>query len=252
MPDALAGVRIEREERVGEQVVAGTVCAVEIGRGGSGGDEDESTLYIDCHARPVVGTARVGPGVLRPSVVAELAGTRNGVERPAQPSCSDVVGADVSVRRGQSFGRPATDDVQILVDDARRRQAYGLPLRISAQIVMKIDAAAAPEIGEWLAGREIERVDVAAERGQQSLFFAVSPVGEAANSSALSRIPRPSGLSRRAIERDDAAHRRDGVENAVDDDGLGLKACVRREVAGIPLPRFAQLADVTAIDLRQR
>ena len=191
MPDALAGVRIEREERVGEQVVAGTVGAVEIGRGGAGGDEDESTFYIDCHSRPVVGAARVGPGVLRPGVVAVLAGTRNGVERPAKPPGADVVGADVAARCRQALGRPAADDVQILVDDARRRQAHRLLLRISAQIEMKIDAAAAPEIGERFAGREIDRVDVAAKRGQQSLFFAVSPVGEAADGGSLSCIPRP-------------------------------------------------------------
>ena len=54
MPDALSGVRIEREERVGELVVAVTVCAVEIGRGGSGGDENEPTFHVDRHARQLL------------------------------------------------------------------------------------------------------------------------------------------------------------------------------------------------------
>ena len=118
MPHALAGVGLQREQRVGEQVVALAIRAVEIECRRTGGDEDQAALFVEAHAGPVVGRADVLPGVLGPGVVAEFAGMRNGVERPADLAGADVVGADVAGRGGQRLADDAAHDQQVLVDDA--------------------------------------------------------------------------------------------------------------------------------------
>src|ERR1700722_12723699 len=103
MPDSFAGGRIEGEERVGEQVVSRPVVAVEIGSCRSGGRKNNSAFFIHRHAGPVIRGAGISPGVLRPGLVPELARTRNGVKRPYQLTGPDVVGSDVSGRRGERF-----------------------------------------------------------------------------------------------------------------------------------------------------
>ena len=84
VPQALAGARIEGQQAVAEQVGADAVAAVEIERRRSGREVDDAARHVDRDLAPGVGAADVLPGVLRPGVVAELARTRNGVERPHQ------------------------------------------------------------------------------------------------------------------------------------------------------------------------
>src|SRR5665811_1743653 len=103
---------------------------------------------------------------------------------------------------------------------------FGIP----AQIVMKVDAAATPEMEEGFAADGVNGVDVPAKRSQQPLLFPVSPVSEAANGRSLSRIPGPLQFPRRAVERHNATRGRNAIQYAVDDDRLGLKASARRAV----------------------
>src|SRR5262249_2378302 len=109
VPDALAGARVEREHAVGEQVVAGTVRAVKVERRRTGRRESPGVLLIDRDAGPRVRAAGDLPRVLRPGVVAELAGPWNRVERPADLSRVDVVRADVAGRGRQRLGDGAAD-----------------------------------------------------------------------------------------------------------------------------------------------
>ena len=155
MPDALAGIGIQREQGVGEEIVAQPVGAVEIAGGRTGGDEDDAALCIHRHAGPVVGGAGVGPRVFRPCLVAEFAGMRNGVELPAQFAGADVVGADVAGRRGQRFGLPSAHYQQVFVNDAGAGEDDGLLCRIAAQIFAQIDAAVLAERRNRLAGAGI-------------------------------------------------------------------------------------------------
>src|ERR1019366_8265026 len=119
VPDTLAGIGMERQQGIGEEVVARAVGAVEIAGGGSGGDVEDSALRVDRHAGPVVGGAGVGPGILGPGVVAVLAGMRNGVETPAQLAGANIEGANVASGGGERLGSAATDNQQILINDAR-------------------------------------------------------------------------------------------------------------------------------------
>ena len=101
---------------------------------------------VERHPRPAVGAAAVLPGVLRPGVVAELAGMRDGVKRPAQGAGAHVVRADVAGRRRQSLADAAADDHQVLVDDTRARQPDALRLRIAAEMLAKSMRPAVPNV----------------------------------------------------------------------------------------------------------
>src|SRR5207244_574358 len=74
VPDAFAGGGVERDQGVGEEIVADAVGAVEIEGGGSGGDVDDAAGSVNGHASPVVGGAARLPGIFRPGVIAELTG----------------------------------------------------------------------------------------------------------------------------------------------------------------------------------
>src|SRR5689334_2673540 len=103
MPNSLARFRVQRNQGIGEEIVANAVGAVPVGRCGTGGDIDDAAFSIEGHAGPVVGGTAVGPRVLRPGVVAELLRMRDGVKSPAQLARAHIVGANVARGRGQSF-----------------------------------------------------------------------------------------------------------------------------------------------------
>ena len=120
VPQPLAGARVERDDRRAEQVGADPVGAVEVVGGRAERDVGDAARGVDRHLAPVVGAADVLPRVLRPGVVAELAGTRHGMERPHELAGQDVVGADVAGRRHVAFAGGAAEDEQVLEDLAGR------------------------------------------------------------------------------------------------------------------------------------
>ena len=99
VPEPLAGARVEREQAVAEQVRAGAVGAVVVVGRRAGREVGDAALRVDRDLAPGVGAADVLPGVLRPRLVAELAGMRHGVELPHQLAGDHVVGAQVAGRR---------------------------------------------------------------------------------------------------------------------------------------------------------
>ena len=74
----------------------------------------------------------VRPCIFRPCVIPRFAGTRNGMERPAQFPGPHIVGANVARRRGKSLGVAATDNRQIFVHDSRARHINRLRGRWTA------------------------------------------------------------------------------------------------------------------------
>ena len=110
MPDALACLRLEHDERVGEQVVAHAVGPVIVVGRRAGRHEDEAALHVEGHPGPVVRGAGVRPRLLRPRLIPELSGPWNGVEGPAQRPGSDVISAHIARRRREALGRATADD----------------------------------------------------------------------------------------------------------------------------------------------
>src|SRR5260370_25402327 len=110
MPEALAGAGVEREEAVAEEIGAEAVCAVEIVLGAGGGRVEDAAFGVERHFAPDVGAADGLPRVLRPRLVAELAGMRDGVKGPGQLAGARVEGAYVAGRRsGSLIGRRPQD-----------------------------------------------------------------------------------------------------------------------------------------------
>ena len=73
MPLALAGLQIDADEALGEQVVAGTMAAVVIGRRRFDRQVDQAEIFVDGDLRPDAGVAVGRPRLVLPRVVAELA-----------------------------------------------------------------------------------------------------------------------------------------------------------------------------------
>ena len=116
VPDALAGLQIDGDETLGEEIVAGTMAAEIIAGRFFDGQVGDAEILVDGHLRPDAGVAGVLPRLLQPRVVAELAGLRNGVEDPQPLARAGVVAADVALGVLHAARRRARRD-------ARRRPA---------------------------------------------------------------------------------------------------------------------------------
>ncbi len=174
VPEALAGVGVEGEERVGEEIVADAIAAVEIHDGGAGWCVDDAVFGVEGHAGPVVGGASGLPGVGRPGAGAEFAGARDGAEAPDELAGADVVGADVAGRGGMGFWIAATDDDEVFVDDAGRCEHGGLDLEVSAEVFAEVDTALLAEGGDGLASGGVEAVEVVHDAGEETRTAAIA------------------------------------------------------------------------------
>ena len=72
VPQALARARVERDDAVGEQVVAMTIAAIEVVFAAGGRHVDDATDRIDGELGPVVRAADGGARVFGPGVGAEF------------------------------------------------------------------------------------------------------------------------------------------------------------------------------------
>src|SRR5271154_5464645 len=132
VPKALAGLCIEREQGVCEEVVSHSIRSVEIEDRGAGGNVDDAALFVERHPGPVVGRAGGLPGVRRPCTVTEFIGMGDGVKAPAKLASTHIEGANVAWRRWVGFRIAAANDDQILVNHAGAGEVDGLRKVISA------------------------------------------------------------------------------------------------------------------------
>ena len=180
VPEHPAGGGIESEQGIGKEIVAEARAAEEVGDGGAGGDEDDSAVFIERHAAPVVGGAGGLPGVLWPAFVAGFAGVGDGSETPAEGSGTDIEGADVAGWRGRRLGVAAADDDEVFEDDAGAGEDDGLLFEVTAEPFAEVDAAVFAEARDGPAGGGIEGVEEVHDAGEQAAIAAVGPEGEAA------------------------------------------------------------------------
>ncbi len=128
MPDAFAGLSIERKQRIGKEIVTYAIAAIEVEDGRTGGHIHDAAFGIDRHAGPVVCGAGILPGVFGPGVIAEFARMRDGVKGPAHSAGVHIEGADVTRRRGMGFGILSAHDDQVFVNRSRRAERNRLLL----------------------------------------------------------------------------------------------------------------------------
>ena len=132
MPLPLAGLVVDRDDALGEQVVAGTEAAVEVRARRLDRQVREPELLVDRHLIPDADVAVDRPRIVQPGVVAELAGPRNRVERPQPLAGAHVEAADqpfgVVVRlRRAAFEERRADQHDAVAGDGRRRRAGRSP-----------------------------------------------------------------------------------------------------------------------------
>ena len=98
VPLQLARLRVERDRRVAEQVVAGPIAAVVVHARTADRHVDEAALLVDGQReRPDVVAGAILPAVVAPRVVADFAGQGNGVEVPHLLARARVVGVHVAL-----------------------------------------------------------------------------------------------------------------------------------------------------------
>src|SRR5690349_4177820 len=83
MPDALARLRVQRDDGAAVEIVAETVAAVHVVRDARGRHVDEPELVVDAECRPDVAGARVAPSFVLPCRGRRVALARHGAPSPA-------------------------------------------------------------------------------------------------------------------------------------------------------------------------
>jgi hypothetical protein len=242
MPQAFAGIGVEREQRVCVEVVADPITAVEVHDSGAGRRIENAVLGVDNHACPVVGSAGSFVGIFGPRFVTWLAGQRDSVKDPAQLAGAEVEGLNVTWRRGMRFWLPAADDDHVFVNDTRRgerdRQCAKVGFQaIDNEALSQIDSSIVAKARDKFAGVGVEAKKKIHHGGVDSPVRAVVPVGDSACRLAGddAGVEFPFELAGRSVERDDLGLRRVGVECPANDERVGLDAAF---FAGVVSPRL--------------
>ena len=233
VPHAFAGRRVERDDRLGVQVVAGPRAAVVVAGRLLGGQVDVTELLVGAEQRPNTAVAGVRPRVLEPGLVAGLAGPRHDVKRPQLLARAHVVAAHVVgrhfFRRELRFvqdvgsrGRHARHDDDVAHDERAARPA---PARDGAlESLREVHLAAVAEVRVALARLRVQRDEARADVGDDACVGAIGPIGEAARRAAAReagavgarrQMVVPHGFARRRIERHDGPDDRAHVQQAV-------------------------------------
>src|SRR5437773_4556074 len=95
-PLPLARLQIDANEALRKKVIAGTMPAVIVARRRLDRQVSEPEIFIDRDLRPHACVAVLIPGIIQPSVIAELARHRNRVENPEALARSNIVPTNVA------------------------------------------------------------------------------------------------------------------------------------------------------------
>ena len=184
--------------------------------------------------------------VLRPGVVADLAGAGNGVEGPGERPGLRIVrlhaAADAVLGAGE-----AGDDEPVVIE---RRARDGEPFLPSLRLHRP----------DHRAGPLIEREELAVQLADEHLAVAQAdaaarpPAADGGDLVVELRLIAPQRLTRLDADRKHIVCARDDVDDAVVDDRLGLAGILDAHARAIEPrpPDGLELRHVVAIDLRQR
>src|SRR5579863_1735387 len=139
MPLAHAGLQIDADQAFGKQVVAWPVPAIVVRCRRFHRQVHQSEVFIDGDLIPDAGVAVDGPGAVFPSLIAELAGPRDGVKlqkffaSPYIKGANQALGVVVS-SYGRTLLHGGADDYYVLHYGGRRMQADFAGLQIDLLI----------------------------------------------------------------------------------------------------------------------
>ena len=235
VPDPLAGLGVQADQRVREQVVAGAVPAVVVGHRRADRQVDRAELRVGAHVRPDVRPAGPFPRLVAPGLVAELARLRNRVEDPLHLAGAHVVAADVSWRRlltAGAFRDRRADHDRVAGHERCRADRVLARVDDAAEPPREVDPPVPPEFGVRLAGLRIDGDQPGPPPGvEQAGLLAVRPPGEPPRQEAVhggaavqveAGVVAPERLAGRRLDRRDLPQVGGGVEHAVDHQGRHL------------------------------
>ncbi len=179
VPAVLAGLDVERDDGVAEQVVAGRVAAPVVGRGPADGDEDQAPLHVHRgRGRPHV-DAGAAPPAVAPGVVAQLPGNRHGLEFPQLLAGPHVEGARIARHAVRLLRRGRADHRDVAGDG-----------RNAAVADAHVHIAIVAEGLHRLAGRRVEREHSLIEHDQDAggSLRVPGPIGDAPARSAAKAL----------------------------------------------------------------
>ena len=273
VPEPLAGLEVDGDEALGEQVVAGPVAAVVVAGGDLDGEVGDAELLVDGQVGPDPGVPGVDGGVVQPRVAPELAGPGNGVEDPPALAGAGVVAADVALDVLAARRRPAgavrgPHDDHVAGDDggAVPPDLAGQGVDELVVVALEVDDAvdAEPRHRPPRPGVEPDELVADGDQVDALVALAVGPVGDAAARHAADGVGPPlplvepvdpQQLAGGRVERHHvAAAAGGGVEHAVDHQRRGLVVEVgeRPEVGGAEAPLHLEVVEVVAVDLVER
>src|SRR5579859_4645428 len=213
IPFEFAGVRIEGQQGVTVEIVAGAPDAAIAGRRIAGGPEGGIGCWIIGAGDPR-GRAANFPGVGFPSFVAWFAGARNGVEAPFTFAGGGIVGVD-EAPDSVFAARDAHEDE---ISDGQRREGNAVSLAIVKR----------RRIPDHIAGFGIERDDVGIERAEEYFVAenseaAIHAAAAGTNVRGKRALVLPDRAARTGIESVGAVVLAGAVENSVHDERRGFK-----------------------------
>ena len=271
VPLALPRRRVEADQRLPEQRVAGAPAAVVVVARSAHRHVQQPALFVERHRRPHVGVAGERPRIVTPGVIAELARLRNRVKAPRRLPGACVERANVA-RRVVAVHQPVADaaaeDHQILVDDRRRGVRVVLLLDRPDEPVADVDRAVAAEGIDRQAGLRVEAEEVIPAVHEDAQPVAVAPGGDAAMDETLPArrraffvglgIEHPQLAACLRVERRYAVVRRAHVQHVIDHERRVLEGPWRRaelghrHFPGLPFPGNRQAPNGFPADLGER
>ena len=264
VPLPLAGLQIDRDDALAEQVVAGPMTAIVVAGRRLDRQIRHPQFFIDGDLSPDAGVAGVRPRIVQPGIVAELARPRNRVEDPQPLARLDVESADVALfvalaaRHAAGQVRGADDD-GVPGDDRCGVQTNlaGDEVHDLIVVLLQIDDAVLAEARDRNAGLGIERDQPIAGRDVENpLVAAVGPVRQAAAGELAGRrlaarafalAVHPHLLAGCRVERDDRPPRAGGrVDDAAHHQRRRLELVLgsRAEAVGLESPGHFELAEI--------
>src|SRR5689334_6990835 len=147
MPYTLARACIYSDEAVPKKVGAFAIGSVIVIRRRSHRQKSNAAFFIDGYFAPYVNSPDIFVSVFRPSVVTELSGLRNGMERPNKFARHRGVGAHMTGRGEIIFTRRGPHDDQVFEYEARHHRLYSPDRRcLPTQSFTQVDISICSEI----------------------------------------------------------------------------------------------------------
>ena len=109
MPESLTGLDINRDETLGEQVIALALASIPVVCWCADRQIDDTELIVGAHDGPDVGITSIGIGIVFPGLVTEFTGFGNGMKSPLQRAGLGVEGAHVARRHLDTAGTVVDD-----------------------------------------------------------------------------------------------------------------------------------------------